>query len=64
MSIREQSATHCQLCCPGAAGDSGHKNDSDPVTTANEAYGVHSLPVSKPLSSAASFLDTETAENS
>ena len=60
VSIRDQISTHCQLyCTAGAASDSGHKNDP-PVTTANEAYGVHSLPVS--LSSAAPVyerVDTE-----
>ena len=31
----------------GAASTSGHKSDPDPLTTANEAYGMHSaLPVS------------------
>ena len=53
VSIKDQSSTHCQLCCLGA--DSGHE-DNSPVTTANEAYGMHSsLPVlvKKPLSSAA-----------
>ena len=44
-------------CFSFAAGtDSGHKNNPPVTITANEAYGMHSLPVSmdhNPLSSAA-----------
>ena len=53
VSIKDQSSTHCQLCCLGADSTSGHE-DNSPVTTANEAYGMHSsLPVLVNLSSAA-----------
>ena len=50
------------LCCPGG---SSHINNPDPLPTANEAYGVPSLPVSmdqKPLSLAAPVYESVDTE--